>query len=47
MFYFSSDESEEEQPRSTNSSDSVGSCIDNFEDTLENEEWVVLCDVVF
>ena len=37
MFYFSSDESEEEQPRSANSSDSVGSRIDDFEDTLERK----------
>ena len=37
MFYFSSDESEEEQPRSVNSSGSVGSRIDDFEDTLERK----------
>ena len=37
MFYFSSDESEEEQPRSVNSSGSVSSRIDDFEDTLRRK----------
>ena len=37
MFYFPSDESEEEQPKSVNNSGSVGSRIDDFEDTPERK----------